>query len=367
MALRVLHTECSSSWGGQELRIISEMRAMQKMGHELELIALSGSRMAQEAKAAGLIVWELPIAKKRVSALLAMRRWLVTNRQRFDVINTHRSTDHWLVAAAGLLLTDLPPVVRTRHMATPISNRLTTRWLYQRATQMIVTTGSMVREQLIRDNRFDAERLVSIPTGVDLQRFYPQDRHQLRQQLGLPAKKTLGFAASGLHAGKGCDLLAQAWTVLQAQFPDWQLVLVGDDEQYAPVLDLQAQFPDSVRLVGYQPALEHWLNAFDVFVLPSDSEGVPQVITQAMACAVPVVATRVGGIPDAVIHQETGLLIEKRDLPALVKALTAVMADDALREQYGAAGLARAKAIFSVERMAVDMERVFLEVCAASR
>jgi hypothetical protein len=115
------------------------------------------------AQKMGLPVIALPIGAKRLSALMALRRWLALHGRGFDVINMHSSTDSWLSALACRTLRGMPPLVRTRHVSTAIHNTLPTRWLYLRATAHIVTAGEALRQQLHRDNRFPLEHMTSVP------------------------------------------------------------------------------------------------------------------------------------------------------------------------------------------------------------
>ncbi|UXY15571.1 glycosyltransferase family 4 protein [Chitiniphilus purpureus] len=359
--LRILHTESSCGWGGQEIRILTESTGMLARGHAVTLLSCSGSNIDRVARGNGVPAVALPIGRKRPGALLALRRWLAEHRHMFDVINTHSSTDAWLVAAAGATLGGMPPVVRTRHVSTAVNNGLGTRWLYLQATRHVVTTGERLRQQLHRDNGFALAHMTSIPTGIDLARYRPGEAGAARAALGLPGRPTLGIVAT-LRSWKGhADLLA-AWAALGAQRGDWQLVVVGDGpqranlEQQAAALGLQ----DAVHFVGNREDVERWLTAFDLFVLPSyGNEGVPQGIMQAMAAGLPVVSTTVGAIDEAVVDGETGVLLAPRDVAALGTTLARLMHDAPLRQRYGAAGLARAQARFGSERMLDAMEAVF--------
>ena len=137
--MRILHTENSQGWGGQEIRILTEAAGMIKRGHEVQLIAPREARIFDEAQKHGVPVTALPIAKKRLPGFFALRRWL--NANPVDVINTHSSTDSWLVALACATLAHAPTIVRTRHVSAPVSTNAATRWLYASAASAIVTTG----------------------------------------------------------------------------------------------------------------------------------------------------------------------------------------------------------------------------------
>jgi len=159
--------------------------------------------------------------------------------------------------------------------------------------------------------------------------------------------------------------LLEAFAQLAPSQPDWDLVLVGDGpqrhnlEKLVGILKLEGR----VRLVGNRDDVEAWLNAFDLFVLPSyGEEGVSQSVMQAMATGLPVVATTVGAMAEAVKHQITGLLVAPRDTEALHGALARLMRDDALRHHFGAAGLDYARRHFEIEPMLTRMETVFYKV-----
>ena len=134
--MKIVHTESSLGWGGQELRILSESQGLARRGHELTLLYPLEARIYAEAPSWGLRTVALPIATKRLDGLFALRGWLRANR--CDVLSTHSSTDSWLGALATLG-TRLP-IVRTRHISAPVPRNASTRWLYRQARR-IVTTG----------------------------------------------------------------------------------------------------------------------------------------------------------------------------------------------------------------------------------
>src|SRR5204862_440779 len=140
-SLHIVHAESSCGWGGQEIRVLTEARGMIACGHRVTLLAPAESRIAQVATGMGIAVQPLPIDRKRLSGLWAMFRWMRRNSRNVDVINTHSSTDSWLVALACALLPGAPPIVRTRHVSSPIASNAQTRWLYQRAASHVVVTG----------------------------------------------------------------------------------------------------------------------------------------------------------------------------------------------------------------------------------
>jgi glycosyltransferase involved in cell wall biosynthesis len=359
--LSILHTESSIGWGGQEIRILTEMEGMARRGHRVHLVTAASADILPAARERGLEVDGLAIEAKKLPGLVAMRDWLGRHGRGFDVINTHSSTDAWLVALARMARHGMPPVVRTRHVSTPVNTSATTRWLYASATAEIVVTGEALKSQLVRDNGFDPARITSVRTGIDLARYRPLDRAAARAALGVDARPAVAILAT-LRDWKGHDELLDAWMLLRAQVPGWQLLIIGDGPRRAHLegrvgaMGLAAD----VRFTGNQANVPAWFACADVAVLPSwGDEGVPQSLMQAAACGLPVVSTTIGAIGEAVRDGVTGYLVPPHDVPALTQAMARLMTDAELRARMGAAAHAYAQENFGIDRMLDGMERVF--------
>jgi len=364
--LRILHTESSHGWGGQEIRILTEAHGMQDRGHEVMIATTGNAELLPAAERAGLRTAVLPMRRKGIRELLGVRAWLAANHGSFDVINTHSSTDSWLVALSRATLSRCPPILRTRHVSTVVNTGFTTRWLYRSATAHIVVTGEALRRQIHEQNGFPLEHMTSIRTGIDLERFRPLDKGWMRQLLGVPDKTVIGILAT-LRDWKGHDYLLDALNSLRQRFPGLRLLVVGDGPRRAHLerRTVELGLQDIVQFTGNQDNVEQWLATFDVFALPSyGEEGVPQAIMQAMACGLPVISTLVGAIPEAVVADRTGLLIPPRDSAALAAAISRLLEDPGLRKRFSEAAVDYARANFGIGQMLDRMEAVFRQVIA---
>ena len=367
--LSILHTESSIGWGGQELRILTEMEGMQRRGHRVTLLTADAAEILPAARSRALEVVGLPIAYKKYRGFAAMRRWLAVHGREYDVVNTHSSTDAWLVALASATLRGMPPVVRTRHVSTPVNNSRSTRWLYQRATRQLVVTGEALKAQLVRVNGFDPARITSVRTGIDLDRFHPCDAAPARAALGVDDRPAVIILAT-LRDWKGHDDLLDAWRILRERVPGWQLLVVGDGPRRAHLERRVAEMAlgGEVTFAGNQDDVPAWFACAAIAVLPSyGDEGVPQSLMQAAACGLPAVSTPIGAIAEAVVDGVTGLLVPPRDVPALAAALERLMTDADLRACMGRAAHEHAQASFGVEGMLVAMEAVFVEAAGGRR
>ena len=346
--MRIVHTEASLGWGGQELRILAESKGLAQRGHDITLLCPLEARIYSEAPNWGLRTVALPIATKRVDGLLALRRWLRANA--CDVVSTHSSTDSWLTALATRL-----PIVRTRHISAPVPRNFLTRWLYGRATR-IVTTGEALKRELVERTGVPAERIESVPTGADPQRYEPGEKRAARTRVGLPLDSLLIGIVATLRSWKGHRYLVEALPA------GAMLVIVGDGPQ-REALEAQvraAGLQERVRFAGNQRDVVPWLQALDVFALPSyANEGVPQALLQAMLVELPCVTTSVGGIGELAIEGSTALVVPPEDVPALRAALERLMQDAALRERLGAQARRHCAESFSYQRMLDRMEAIY--------
>jgi glycosyltransferase involved in cell wall biosynthesis len=170
------------------------------------------------------------------------------------------------------------------------------------------------------------ERRIVIPNGIDMQRFQPikpAGKDALRCRLGLP-QETLVAYTGRLSSEKRVLPLAQQWSALRQAYPDATLVIIGDGPEMSELSKLQAP---GVCLVGSQADVTPFLQAADLFVMPSVSEGFSISTLEALACGLPTVATTVGAIPDLVADGITGTLVAPSDLPALFEALCRLLAN----------------------------------------
>jgi glycosyltransferase involved in cell wall biosynthesis len=253
-------------------------------------------------------------------------------------------------------------MVRTRHISAPVSRNVLSRWLYTRATSRIVTAGEALRRELIEKNGFPAERIDSVPTGIDAQRFRPGERDAARAVLKLPRERTLIGIVATLRDWKGHRYLIEA----VARLPESVgLVIVGDGPmREALQADVERRaMGERVWFAGDQRDVLPWLQALDVFALPSyANEGVPQALVQAMLVGLPCVTTHAGSIAELAIPGNTALVVPSRDANSLRAALIALMEDEALRKRLGEAAQRHCSERFSYEVMLDRMEAIYGQV-----
>jgi glycosyltransferase involved in cell wall biosynthesis len=225
-----------------------------------------------------------------------------------------------------------------------------------RPYRRVVAISRAVRDELCSRAGLDAARVPLIASAVDTREFRPDAdaRSRVLREFALDDRAVLIGVCAQLIARKGHELLLRAWPELLRRVPSAQLLCFGRGPLRAPLERLATTLGLSrcVRFAGFREDLAELLPGLDMLVHPAAREGLGLAVLEAMATAVPVVATTVGGIVDAVSDGAEGLLVAAGDGPALVAAIERLSGDAALRRRMGAAGRNRAEREFSIARMA---------------
>jgi glycosyltransferase involved in cell wall biosynthesis len=288
-------------------------------------------------------------------------------RERPDVVHTHA----WGTLIEGIVaskLAGVPAIVHGEHgtLQTRPGQIRAQRWGWK-SVNRVLSVSSRLAERMAAQVGFPIDRISTIRNGVDLTRFNRDSRAEGRQHLGLArADLTIGTVGRLVDVKDHASFLS-ALALLRRRVPNFKAFIAGEGP-LREALEHQLQdlgLSDSVHLVGHQGKVERLLSALDIFVLSSKSEGLSNTIQEAMACGVAVVATKVGGADELVLHGETGLLVPAQDPEALAGALEVLGRNAGLRKAMGEAGGLRARREFSVDRMIQQYEDLYLELGAA--
>lgn len=250
------------------------------------------------------------------------------------------------------------------------------RWLQRLACRLadcVLVNADAVREHLVAEG-FPARKITVIRNGINLGGFTSrQGRETLRRALGLPALGPLVTVVSRLNPMKGLEPFLDAAKRIAERLPEVRFLVVGDSEAapgrapYRASLEARAArlgLADRVLFLGFRSDVADLLAASTVSVMPSLSEGLSNVLLESMAVGVPVVATRVGGNPEAVEHGVTGLLVAPGDAIALAHAVTLLLEHPHLANCYGKAARQRVHERFSDLRMVCATEDFYLDSLA---
>lgn len=351
-----MHTESSLGWGGQENRTLNECRGLATRGHQVLVVAPPGARLLERASQAGLATAAVPMPSS-LSLPAVWRLARLMGRERPDIVSSHSGRDTTLAGLAARLLRRRPRIVRTRHLILPITSRLT----YDRLPDHVVTVSNAVRDELIAAG-IAAAHLTAVPTGVDFARFERAAAEPvLRRELALPAETVLVGTIAILRKGKGHHhLLEAAAQVLAAGVPA-HFAFAGDGPQLENLKRQAAQLglDGRVSFLGLRRDVPAVLASLDLFVLPTRREALGTSFIEAQAMGVPVIGSRVGGVPETMLEGETGLLVPAEDPAALAAAILELARDPARRRAMGERGAAFVRRRYSVDAMVEGMLAVY--------
>lgn len=353
--LTIVHVLTSYQIGGGEQVALNLAGAQVELGHEVHVVALDGpadgphaASFSRASVTAHRVARLGPTADPSLPARLA---WLF-RRIGARIVHTHNPLP-LMYGGLGAKLAQLP-VVHTKHgLNHALRRRVWLRRAAGRFADAMVAVSKKTAEDARRDNDCAPERLLVVENGIRLDGYHPdpEARAQIRRELGIPPTAWVVGTVGRLSPVKNQPLLVSALAPLLSD--TLRLVIVGDGSERSR---LEAQrsalpHPEYLHLLGQRLDVARLLASFDVFALTSDSEGLPMVLPEAMATGLPVVATRVGGVPEVVEEAVTGHLVGAGDADGLRRQISALAEDPARALALGATGREQALARFGADRM----------------
>ena len=340
--LNIVHVVDSLEVGGLE-RVTTDLAKAQKAaGHQVSVFSINTTTgLKAELQAAGIEVIE---GHKKTSldrqVLGGLRRWI--RSQHIDVVHAHNFVPNYHAAFATLGLRHRPVQICTCHdMGMRLSNRKL-RWLFKWSltrTAEVAMVGKQVYERYLSLGLVQADRAHAVLNGIPVDRFTAsrERRSNARSELGLNEQDLVIGCVGRLVPLKNHQRMIDVMPSLLTQHPGLKLVIVGDGERRQALTDQikQLGLEANVLLAGQRSNVSDLLPAFDIFALPSQTEGVSIALLEACATGLAVVATNVGGNPEIVRDQVTGLLIPTDDNAALEAALSQLLDTPDRRQGLG--------------------------------
>jgi glycosyltransferase involved in cell wall biosynthesis len=343
-----LFTESSPDVGGQELQLLQQMRQLRDLGYRVALACLPTSAIRARAQEAGLRVIALPFRNAADCAtLLALRNLLAAERPHCVVCHSGHDAD--LVSIAARLLRRRPRLIRSKTYVV----RRPSRWSCNYLVDATMVPSEFLRHQVLENRRIDPARIHVVYPGVD---FASLDRDA---ELPLPADLNdwLGSASGPviaqvgmLRGEKGHGVALAALAELRSTGAPVRYVAAGAGEQREALLALARTLRVSERVwIGELRPVAPLLRRADLVVMPSTYEPLGMAQIEALGLGTPVVASRIGGIPETITHQVTGLLVAPGDVPGWATAMTHALTEPELMRTWGQRGCADVRQRFSVQ------------------
>jgi glycosyltransferase involved in cell wall biosynthesis len=352
--VNLLHLESSGSWGGQEYRTCLEINWLNANGHRAWLICDPTSEVMIKARELGTPVIPMSL-KHRINPLASFRIWLFCRRNRVDLIKSYSSKDHWL--CLPLFLCGWP-VTRARCITDPLGKKQRA-FIYKHGCAKIVADAQVIKNEFIEQYGISPKKIEVIGSAVDLEKFSPnRDRMKFRREVGLSAETPIIVNIGMIRPDKGQFNLVEAARIVRHQRPDAHFVFVGEAtggrsrEKWVRKAIDRAGLNGNVLMMGYRWDIPDILVAANMVVIASrHTEASPIVLREAFASGRPVVATRVGDVPEIIVHGENGLIVQPNDSNALATAILLFLSDENLAARCAENGFRYAREHFCFDRM----------------
>ena len=352
--VNILYVESSRSWGGQEYRTCLEINWLNAHGHQAWLICNPDSQVCSKATELSTRLVTMPL-RSRIDPLCSLRLWKFCRSNRIDLLKTYSSKDHWI--CLPLFLSGIP-LSRARCITDSIGSP-SRAFVFKHGCSQIVADASVIKRQLVEQHGVDPAKIEVIGSAVDLEKFKPaRDRTKFRREIGVADNIPLIGNVGMIRPDKGqLELVKSALLVLEKR-PDARFVIVGQGTgilkrgiNVRNAID-RAGLAEKIIMAGYRWDTPDVYAACDVIVIASlRTEASPIVLREAFASGRPVIATKVGDIPEIVRHRENGLLIEPGNTRALASAILEFISDPELAARCAANGFRYATENFSFDKM----------------
>ena len=365
--MNILYVESSRSWGGQEYRTCLEINWLNAHGHQAWLVCNPDSQVHSKASELATRVVTMPL-RSRVDPLCTLRLWKFCRQNKIDLLKTYSLKDHWI--CLPLFVCGIP-LSRARCITDPIGSA-SRAFVFKHGCSQIVADASVIKRQLVKQNGIDPAKIEVIGSAVDLVKFKPpRNRTKFRREIGVGDDISLIGNVGMIRPDKGQLQLVKAAPLVFEKHPGARFVIVGQGTgilkrgiNVRNAID-QARLADKIIMAGYRWDTPNVYAACDMIVIASlHTEASPIVLREAFASGRPVIATKVGDIPEIVRHRENGLLIEPGDTQALAAAIMEFISDPELAARCALNGFSYATEHFSFDKMMEAKLRADFDVVA---
>ncbi len=367
--VKILHVLDSLGVGGMERVVIDVVNGLDQSQFEQTVCCLSREGEAARFLRSGTRCLDLGKGE-RADRLMPLKIARIIREEAPDIIHTQSWSG--VDAAIAKLMTRGSRLVHSEHgrnhphiHSEPLKRRVARRCLY-RLADAVFAISDEVRDYYCRETGFPRQRMLVIPNGIDLERIDVADRNDVREELGISASDFVIGTVARLDATKDTITLARAFAKLYSSRPasKLKLLIVGDGDQRSTIEEFVVSrgLNGAVILTGIRHDAAQLLTAMNIFALSSLSEGMPITVLEAMAARLPVVATRVGALPQLVEEGVTGFLVEPKDDGSLAERLGRFCLNRELRRQFGASARRKVEREYSLDLMLRRYADLYLSV-----
>jgi len=346
-----LHIDTARTWRGGQQQVLLTVLGLRARGHRAVLVAHPEGELFRRASEGPDLVPLAPV--NEVDLATAWKLNKIVKQWKPAIVHAH---DPHAVSMAGLALSfsapdPRPKLIASRRVDFHLQSHTFSQWKYRQMDGFIAASHA-IKDILVADG-IPSGRIEVVHDGIDVEKIQHRPVIDLHAEYWLPHGVPVIVNVGALVAHKGQKYLIDAMPMLLREVPDAHLIIFGEGDLRGPLEKQikQLSLGKRVLLPGFREDVMSLMKSADLFVMSSVTEGLGSAVLDAMAMGHAVVGTKAGGIPEAVIHDETGLLVEPADAKALAGAIVRLLKDTGLRKQFGEAGRARVAEYFGVDRL----------------
>jgi len=357
-----LHLDTARTWRGGQQQALLTVEGLRARGHRTLLVAPADGELYERAPDTPDRIGLSSASEIDLTAAWRLSRLLAAHRP--DIVHAHDS--HGLAIAATALsfgaVAPAPPLIAARRVDFHLNRNSFSRWKHRQVAHFIAASQA-IADMLYADG-IARDRISVVHDGIDVDRISRIDPADLHREFWLPHGVPVLVNIGALVDHKGQRHLLDALPLAMRRVPDLHLVILGEGELRRP-LEQQVHrlhLERAVRLPGFRTDVLALARSADLFVMSSITEGLGSTVLDAMAMGLAVVGTRAGGIPEAVVDGETGLLVPVADPPALAEAIVSLMTDPERRARFGEASRRHVARHFTVDHLVDRTFAVYQDV-----
>ncbi|HEX6164451.1 MAG TPA: glycosyltransferase [Vicinamibacterales bacterium] len=359
-----LHIDTARTWRGGQQQVLLTVLGLRARGHRAVLVAHREGELFRRASEGPDLVPLAPV--NEIDLATAWKLSKIIRQWKPQIVHAH---DPHAVSMASLALSfaapdPRPKTIASRRVDFHLQSHTFSQWKYRQVDGFIAASHA-IKNILIQDG-IPAARIDVVHDGIDVEKLQNRPAVDLHAEYWLPHGVPVIVNVGALVGHKGQKYLIDAMPLVLREVPDAHLFIFGEGDLRAPLEKQVKQLGlgKRVLLPGFREDVLSLVKCADLFVMSSVTEGLGSAVLDAMAMGHAVVGTNAGGIPEAIVHEETGLLVAPADAKALAAAIVRLLKDEELRKQFGEAGRARVAEHFGVDRLVEGTLDVYRRIAA---
>jgi glycosyltransferase involved in cell wall biosynthesis len=360
--LSFLFIDSERVWRGGQTQLFTLIQRLHQRGHKTHLVCFPGTSLEAKAKYLGISVY--PIAIWSEAGLISFLRLISVLRSVNPDILAFNTPKPIFIGNLASRFAHVGARIIFRRVSFPLHNRHISRIKYTWDIDSVIAISGSIKSQLIECG-IPASLVKTIYEGIDLS-LYPKRPELDRSSLTEPV--TVG-TVSGLSREKGLIYLIEAASLIPHVKDRVRFDIVGDGNCRMELEELvrKKELEDCIQFLGFRTDIQTLMKNFDLFVLPSLSEGLSSAIMEAMASSLPVIASNVGGIPELVQNGDNGFLVRPADPESLARAIMQLVEKPETLRQMGIRGRERVEKKFTLDRKVLETEDLCCTLVASTK